>query len=336
MTGVQTCALPIYTTAETTDIEIVLSRKVAYKFKNHVESLMNLNSKIINNQDKDEKENSNFKIAEINGVIDYDITYSVMDVIKHCLYNLALGGVVFNLIVIIVIGVISFNADGVEGLVTISLMFIVCLFNLIRVVIGDFLKYYNFAIKRQGDRLYIRCGLIKKKEYTVPVSRINAININQKLIARTFKRYNVDIVTIGVGDDDSESSQILLCSKKDKLIENIKILLPEIELEEEVKLEREPVEQVYLRVAKILIVGIILSVILGVGDSLLNAFMDDIVIEMSVYMAIVALYLVLASIIYYFKYKTMGIYLGKDNMILSFGTFDKKISLIKYEKIQYL
>ena len=65
--------------------------------------------------------------------------------------------------------------------------------------------------------------------------------------------------------------------------------------------------------------GIILSVILGVGDSLLNAFMDDIVIEMSVYMAIVALYLVLASIIYYFKYKTMGIYLGKDNMILSFG-----------------
>ena len=59
----------------------------------------------------------------------------------------------------------------------------------------------------------------------MPIDRINALNIKQSAISRVFKRYQSDIVTIGVGDNDTEGSQILLSSNKEDFIKNMKILL---------------------------------------------------------------------------------------------------------------
>ena len=75
--------------------------------------------------------------------------------------------------------------------------------------------------------------MFNKRKYTVPINRINAINIKQPVISRIFKRYSVDIVTIGVGDNVAEGSQILLSSNKEDFMKNIKILLPELSLGED-------------------------------------------------------------------------------------------------------
>ena len=39
---------------------------------------------------------------------------------------------------------------------------------------------------------------------------------------------------------------------------------------------------------------------------------------------------------YYMIYITRGLYMGNENMAMSWGIFAKKISIIKYEKVQYM
>ena len=54
------------------------------------------------------------------------------------------------------------------------------------------------------------CGLIKLRSYTIPVDKITAIEIDQPLVSRLLGRYNAKVVTVGLGDEEGESSNITL------------------------------------------------------------------------------------------------------------------------------
>lgn len=133
--------------------------------------------------------------------IEYDIVYSVNDVLKHYFYNLPLFGFIFNLVIIGFVAFIAIEFDGAKGFVAIGLILITSCISIFKLFFWDLIKYYNFSIKREEDKLYISYGLLKIKKFTVPINRINAINIKQSSISRVLKKYQSDIVTIGVGID---------------------------------------------------------------------------------------------------------------------------------------
>ena len=109
----------------------------------------------------------------------------------------------------------------------------------IKLFIGDLFKYYNFTINRREDNLYISYGLFKLRKINVPINRINAINIKQTFISRLCKRYESSIVTIGMGNEKSEGSKILLYSSKETFLKNMRTLIPEINVEENLNLKNE-------------------------------------------------------------------------------------------------
>ena len=319
-------------TANSTDIEIILSKKNAYDFKNKVISLMN-SEKLKNIQDDE----NNMYGSEIGNEsyledenIEYDIVYSVNDVLKHCFYNLSIFGFIFNLAMICFVVFISIRADGSDGFVAVGLIAITSCISILKFFLGDLFKYYKFSIKREKDKLYISYGLFRLKKFTVPIDRINALNIKQSAISRIFKRYQSDIVTIGVGDNDTEGSQILLSSDKEDFIKNMKILLPELNLEGDFKLERESKNHHIIKIANIIIGMSICSLIL------FAIYMINTTVPWIIYL-LVDLFIFLILVLFtYLSYITRGVYMGDENMAVSWGIFAKKISIIKYEKVQYI
>ncbi len=319
-------------TANSTDIEIVLSKKNAYDFKNKVIFLMNsekLKATQVDESNMGDIEIENESYLEDEN-IEYDIVYSVNDVLKHCFYNLSIFGLIFNLAMICFVVFISIKVDGSEGFVAVGLIAITSCISILKFFVGDLFKYYKFSIKREKDKLYISYGLFRLKKFTVPIDRINALNIKQSAISRVFKRYQSDIVTIGVGDNDTEGSQILLSSNKEDFIKNMKILLPELSLDEDLKLERESKNHHIIKITNIIIGMSICSLIL------VAIYMVDTIVPWTIYL-LVDLFIFLILVLFtYLSYITRGVYMGDENMAVSWGIFAKKISIIKYEKVQYI
>lgn len=321
-------------TADTTDIEIVLSRKDAYEFKYNIEKLMNLETieciekqrhKLNYNEDSENRQCNYLHDEEI----DYDIVFSINDILKHCFYNFSIFGFIFGLSVFIFTLFIATKAD--ESMEIISLLIIITsLWSIIKFFIGDLIKYYKFSIKRLEDKLYISYGLLKKMKFTIPINRINAINIKQPIFCRIFQRYQVDISTIGVGDDESEGSQILLCSTKENFIKYINILLPEFRVGEELILARQDKNYYKIKIAETITVTMIISLIMYIIYKL-NFGIDTLLL-----VGINIVVFLLLILIAYMSYITYGFYMGKENVAISQGIFSKNISIIKYKKLQYI
>ena len=319
-------------TANSTDIEIVLSKKYAYDFKNKVLFLMN-NEKLKNVQSDENNISINTSRNEIyfdDENIEYDIVYSVNDVLKHCFYNLSLFGIIFNLAMIGFVAFVSVKFDGAKGFFALGIVLITSCFSIFQFFFGDLIKYYNFSIKRENDKLHISYGLLKIKKFAVPINRINALNVKQSYISRVFKRYQSDIVTIGVGDDESEGSQILLSSNKEDFIKNMKILIPELNLEEYLNLERESKNHHIIKIIDIILGTIFSSLILYC------VYKFDTGLSPLIFVGIDFVIFLILVLFYYMSYITRGLYMGNDNMAMSWGILAKKISIIKYEKVQYM
>lgn len=315
-------------TANDTDIEIVLSKDKAYEFKRNVLELMNSEkSKTIDNEDTVCDTELDF-VDDEN--IEYDLVYSTNDVLKHCFYNLSLGAIIFNLVFIVFTIFISEKMEGLEGILSTLLLVFAMVINIVKLFLGNLFRYYKFSIKRLEDKLYISCGMFKKRKYTIPINRINAINIKQPVLSRIFKKYSVDIVTIGVGDDESEGSQILLSCNKEDFMKNMKILLPELSLGEEMVLQRQPKKSLVIKFVNFIICIITIEITLYFISMVYNEMSSGFVLYFSLASCLLGL------LILYMSYITRGVYLSEDNLISSYGISSKTVSIMKYKKVQYI
>lgn len=86
---------------------------------------------------------------------------------------------------------------------------------------------FAFRAKRCGNKVYVSCGLVKKRKYAVPVDTINAVYIESTVLGRIFKRASVKVINIGGEGDDVAGMQLLLAGTEKELKEKLAVLLPE-------------------------------------------------------------------------------------------------------------
>lgn len=83
---------------------------------------------------------------------------------------------------------------------------------------------------RKGGKIFLQYGLLKKREYTIPIETVNALKIQQTMIGRIFRRYHASIECIGVGDENNETAQLTLSLPYEEMLERVANLLPEYEI----------------------------------------------------------------------------------------------------------
>ena len=333
-----TCKLKLDTnsrsTADSTDVKIVLKKEKALRFKQEIMMRMQEMSGELPGRANAGTASSvqpaaNGYAGEIRQD-EFDIHADFGEILQHGLFILLLGIVGTITTVINILN----EPDLMQSLLSAAsgiIAAVLIVFSALWDTVKDFIRYYDFSTRRTGDRLHIRYGLFKKIEYTVPVDKIQALKIRQSFIARIGKRYMAEIVNVGMGDDQAEKeSFLILYGTEEKLKERLSILLPEFLDAAELKPDRLPAS-VWAAWA---IPGAVYTICVIASAVAANTFVD-VRYRVLVWIAagVMELFLLMGMIL---KYRTDGTGVGKEFLKVSRGYFGRSYLAVRYQNIQYV
>lgn len=313
-------------TADSTDVKIVLKKKQAQEFQKQILGMIADRQPWKENDVDRETETqmcgpgAGIEEMLIQGIFS-------MKLLAIPLIILSVIGVWFTIAETLPEGM---SEEGVLGVI--SSVLVIGLFgvSIFWDIIKGFIRYYGFKIYRFADKLYINYGLLKKVSYTIPIDKINAVRLVQSPQARLTGRYMAELVNVGMGDDQKEEqSFFLLYDKKEKVLEKIRQLLPEFsdELDTEVYKQSRKVWLVWIWPAMeyLLVVAVVMV-------TLSEVFRE----EMLIVVAVVSTVTVFVMMYIVGNYFTRGHYVGEKSLKLVDGNFGRRILIVKYPKIQYL
>ncbi|HEX2729862.1 MAG TPA: PH domain-containing protein, partial [Rubrobacteraceae bacterium] len=88
------------------------------------------------------------------------------------------------------------------------LVLVVGLFAWLLAIAGTVLSYANFTLSRDGEFLYIRRGLLEKREATIPLARIQALKVVEGVLRQPFGLAMVRVESAGYGKDAGVSTTL--------------------------------------------------------------------------------------------------------------------------------
>lgn len=309
--------------AKSTDIKIIFSKKKAMEFKNLVMSYMDRPGESFHTEDeKDEN---------------FDVVCSNKDIIMHGIYTVPiislfifLGTVIGFVIMLSKVSsdssIYDFIIEAVGGIIALILLIIASG----RALVKSYFNYYGFKAKRSRDMIYLTYGLLKKRIYTIPVNKINAIKIVQPTISRIFRKYHVEVINVGTGDEKNESAQLIISCSKEELKHYMSILLPEFISHTEDQIKRQtPFYFLHKGIEIILWITILIVI-----PIVTLHFVNDIPIKIKYIVAVLLFVLIITT--YILSYFTKRVNVGRDFLEVANGAFSKTVTIIRYDKIQYL
>lgn len=309
-------------TADSTDIKIVLKKKQAQEFRAQILEMI-AECQSVKKMETVEQENipgAGIEEMLVQGIFS-------MKLISIPLVILSIIGVVRMITEALQEGAV---AEGILGVLSSILVIGIFGASVLWDIINGFIRYYGFRICRSGDRLYISYGLIKKVSYTIPVDKINAVRLVQSPQARITGRYMAELVNVGLGDDaKDEESFFLLYDKKERVLEKIRELLPEFADGLDDGIHGQP--------AKVWIVWLWPTLeylfVVATGMFFLSEIIQE---ELLIVIAVVATITVFTLMYVVGNYFTRGYFVGGNSLKLVDGNFGRRILIVKYPKIQFL
>lgn len=322
------------TTASETDIVIVLREDIAIAFR---KTLLERISAIKGNtegtalsEERQPDELSHAAIQEGRYGDRKVFHCTPADMLRHSFYAMSIWSLLVAVvcvgIVIVLISVMGFSEfiDESWGVLTALIMTILAaIYNLIK----KFVNGYDFTAYRDGGDIHVKCGLIKIKSYTVPVDKITAIQIEQPPFSRIFKKYNVKVVTVGMGDEDEESSNITMSLSEKDLKEQMMELLPEYGWADISEVKREEKGGIAVRMVKS-----IKWHIAAVAAGLIMYFEAGQPLWMA--LAIPAAVDAYINLLYFMSHRTSGFKMKEEGIMLFNGYFTKIYTICAYSRIQ--
>lgn len=331
-------------TADETDVNIILKKADAENFRRIVlaksegqdvpltgDGLLIADVKTVETtQNAETVEESNTLIGDLG------------DIILHGLFSIRITSIIILAIVVIIPTVLITDLGTInlgETLIEMIANFVTAFWlagTAIWSIVKEFVKYLNFRIERKKDKVYLSYGLFKKVAYSVPVDKINGIKLTQTPIARMAKRYMVEIVNVGMDDDENETNTFFLpYAKMETIKEQLHMLLPEFDGALEIKEEKQPVAIWLLSIPWWILYTIIMAVIYFAFITCAEDPETRFAMGFGVNFATVAIalwYMVckLAGFL------TKGIKVDEKFLKIVGGAFAKHTLFVKYDKIQYV
>lgn len=317
-------------TADQTDVNIVLKKVDAEQFRSLI--LAKIEGSAIDEESPKETVATESPSDEGAGIVGH-----IGDIILHGLFSVQIWMAAL-LIAIVGLQIWNFTELGTDLGETIgeilASLFVAFYFAAIILwrIVKEFIKYLNFRIERKKDKVYLSYGFFKKVAYSVPVDKINGIKLSQTPLARMGKRYMVEIINVGMDDDENETNTFFLPYNKLETIKNqIHQLLPEFDGALEIKEEKQPAV-VWLLSLPWLALYILVA---GISYVLVGTYAPDPSLKEGVIAAIVVV-LIWRTITKLAGFLTKAIKVDDKFLKVVDGKFARRVLFVKYDKIQYV
>jgi len=323
-------------TADQTDVNIVLKKKEAENFR----ALVLARAEGQQVQMAGENLSTEVRIAKADvpqsqDAFDRDgadavIHASIGELMLHGLFSIR----IFNLILVAGVLILCIDAYQNEGIPSFDVILSILAFLALTLwpTIKEFIKYLNFRIERKKDKVYLSYGVFKKVAYSVPVDKINGIKLSQTWIARITGHYMVEIVNVGMDDDEKEANTFFLPYNELETIQNqLHLLLPEFDGAIEIKEEKQP-GVIWLLSLPWLALYIVMTVVTYL---IVEAYMPGASIKYGVILVAVVL-LIWRTITKLADFLTKAIKVDEKFLKIVNGRFGRSVLFVKYDKIQYV
>ncbi|MBR3772158.1 MAG: PH domain-containing protein, partial [Clostridium sp.] len=316
-------------TANKTDVVIVLKKQPGEELKKQLVRKMNA-------VQSGQSESLEEVVQEEE--IGYVVESSFKDIFLHGIYSLN----VFVVIIFVsgIAGVVSTLKDTMTSgdyalntgaMIATIATFVVLIYSSFVSLAKGFISMYGFKSTRIGERLYLKYGLFKKVEYAIPVDKINGILIHQTFIARLLHKYTVELINVGMGDDEKQAVNFIFYTTKEHLMQSMKVLLPEYSDAFDWKIEKQPTGFWIVKLIRFAIA----SLVLFVGGYSVFSILADIPYQ-SYYPYAVIAFITLVEIFNILSYRTKGSQMGAHYFIVVDGFIGRRYTIMPYSKIQYV
>lgn len=317
-------------TADETDVNIVLKKADAEQFRSWV--LAKAEGRDVNETVPTEVKHAESDTNEECGIIG-----QIGDIILHGIFSIRIT------MLVLLIGIVALQIWNITELGTelgetigeiIASLFVAFYFATLIAwgIVKEFFKYLNFRIERKKDKVYLSYGLFKKVAYSVPVDKINGIRLAQTPLARMGRRYMVEIINVGMDDDENEMNTFFLpYNKLENIQKQLHQLLPEFDGALEIKEEKQP-KAVWLLSLPWLLLYIFVAWIVY---TLVGTYAPDRSLQEGVIAAAVVV-LIWRTITKLAGFLTKAIKVDDRFLKIVDGKFARRILLVKYDKIQYV
>jgi len=84
-------------------------------------------------------------------------------------------------------------------------------------IAGTVLAYTGFTLSREGNFLYIKRGLLERREATIPLSRIQAIRVSEGVMRQPFGLASLRVESAGYGEDAGVSTMLFPLLPRDEV-----------------------------------------------------------------------------------------------------------------------
>jgi putative membrane protein len=208
--------------------------------------------------------------------------------------------------------------------IIILLLLVMYIFVSIIFIIFEMIRLYNFTLINDNNDIKIKYGLLTMKEYSIPINKIYAIRYRQNLLQQLFKIFQIEVVTIGYGDEKNEQAILYPVADEEFINSILKIILPTFKFDGEInKCSKEVLGRFIIKRSIVLILFVILPLFFIMPKSylLFKILLFSILIIFNIFLG-------------YLNYKNTSLGINKELLVASSGGIQKITTLIKQEYLQ--
>jgi putative membrane protein len=190
-------------------------------------------------------------------------------------------------------------------------------------IAGTVLAYSGFTLSREGDFLYIKRGLLERREATIPLSRIQAVRISEGLLRQPFGLASLRVESAGYGEDAGVSTMLFPLLPHDEVQEFLAAATPEFAVNPVLhKLPRRALRRYIFRA----VVGyLILALVVAVAW----------LVVFGSFLGFLAFVLVPPSALYgWLSYRDSGWAFEEDRLVVRYRSLGRKTAIAPRRRLQ--
>ena len=192
-------------------------------------------------------------------------------------------------------------------------------------LIATMLVYWNFTVRRQGTRLIVERGLLDRRRATVPLRRVQAVQLRENPLRRALNKAALTSITAGYSpannDERQETSMLLPIGNRDQALWLAGLAL-DLPSPPDRPLQGAPRGALFRRLVEAFAVAVLLVAI-------------ALVLRGSQGLWSLAVLPPLAAVAW-FSYKALGFRLDSDYLAVQSGVFNRRTTIIPRANVQHL
>ena len=190
-------------------------------------------------------------------------------------------------------------------------------------IAGTVLAYAGFTLSREGDFLYIKRGLLERREATIPLSRIQAIRVTEGLLRQPFGLAAVRVESAGYGEDAGVSTMLFPLLPHDEVQEFLAAATPEFAVNPDLeKLPRRALRRYVFRA----VVGYLILALVAAAAWF---------VVFGSALGLLAFLLVPPSALYgWLSYRDSGWAFEEDRLVVRYRSLGRKMAIAPRRRLQ--